>query len=473
MLTSTGIGSGLDIDSIVTAIVDAERLPLMARVNARRAEVDTLVSGFGILQAQLESIRANVASLADASKLKATQASTTDASAITVEASSAAQPGSYALNVSALASAHSLVSGTFAATTEVVGSGTLSIKVGTGAAKEITVASNSTVAEVRDAINTSNSGVTASILKDGASYRLMMSADTTGAANTISISVTNDGDSSNSDNAGLSQLAYNANEAHLSQSLSAADAVFTLNGLSLTSSTNQITDIVDGVDVTLSSITTSSVSLSVTRDSSKITGFVESFVSAYNSYIGSSKSLIKYDATTGEAGSLQGDAMSRAMLSQVRGLITGTYSDVGGNYDALTDIGVTLQADGSLKIDNAKLDTAVRTDLDSLEKLFVGQTVSGATYKGLATKLDELMDSFLDETGLLPVKLEALDARIVDIEKDRAVFDARMLALEERTLRKFNAMDLLLGEITSTGDMLKAQLDALPGFANLRQSGSR
>ena len=249
--------------------------------------------------------------------------------------------------------------------------------------------------------------------------------------------------------------------------------MFTLNGLSLTSSTNQITDIVDGVDVTLSSITTSSVSLSVTRDSSKITGFVESFVSAYNSYVGSSKSLIKYDATTGEAGSLQGDAMSRAMLSQVRGLITGTYSDVGGNYDALTDIGVTLQADGSLKIDNAKLDTAVRTDLDSLEKLFVGQTVSGTTYKGLATKLDELMDSFLDETGLLPVKLEALDARIVDIEKDRAVFDARMLALEERTLRKFNAMDLLLGEITSTGEMLKAQLDALPGFANLRQSGSR
>ncbi|NCG06521.1 MAG: flagellar filament capping protein FliD [Gammaproteobacteria bacterium] len=473
MLTSTGIGSGLDIDSIVTAIVDSERLPLMARVNARRAQVDTLVSGFGILQTQLESIRTNVASLADASKLKATQASTTDASAVTVEASSTAQPGSYIVNVSALASAHSLVSGTFAATTEVVGSGTLSIKVGTGSATQITVASNSTVAEVRDAINASNSGVTASILKDGASYRLMMSADTTGAANTISISVTNDGDSSNSDNAGLSQLAYNANETHLSQSLNAADAAFTLNGLSLTSSTNQITDIVDGVDVTLSSITTSSVSLSVTRDSSKITGFVESFVSAYNSYVGSSKSLIKYDATTGKAGSLQGDAMSRAMLSQVRGLITGTYSDVGGNYDALTDIGVTLQADGSLKIDSAKLDTAVRTDLDSLEKLFVGQTVSGTTYKGLATQLDELMDGFLDATGLLPEKLEALDARIVDIEKDRAVFDARMLALEERTLRKFNAMDLLLGEITSTGDMLKAQLDALPGFANLRQSGSR
>ena len=473
MLTSTGLGSGLDIDSIVTAIVDAERVPLMARVDARRAEVDTLVSGFGILQTQLEAVRTNLASLSDASQLNATQATTTDSSSVSISATSAAQPGFYALNVTNLAAAHSLVSGTYSATTDVVGSGTLSIAVGSGVATDVTIAANSTVAEVRDAINAANTGVTASILKDGSSYRLMINANETGAANTISISVTNDGDNSDSNNAGLSQLAFNTNEAHLSQSRSAADAVFTLNGLSLTSSTNQINEIVDGVNVTLNTTTSSAVSLSISRDSSKITGFVEGFVTAYNTYVGSTKSLVKYDATSGEAGSLQGEAMSRSMISQIRGLITGTYSNVGGNFDTLTDLGITLQADGSLKIDGAKLDTAVRTNLDSVEKLFVGQTVSGTTHKGLATQLDELMDSFLDATGLLPGKLEALDARIVDIEKDRAVFDARMLALEERTLRKFNAMDLLLGEITSTGDMIQAQLDALPGFANLRQSGSR
>lgn len=473
MLTSTGLGSGLDIDSIVTAIVDAERVPLMARVDARRSDVDTLVSGFGLLQTNLEGVRTSLASLADASQLKATQASSSDASSVAVSANSLAQPGFYALNVSAVAAAHSLVSGTFSAITDVIGSGTLSVSVGSGSATNITVAANSTLAEVRDAINASGSGVTASILKDGASYRLMINADDSGAANTVSISVTNDSDNVNSDNAGLSQLAYNTNESHLTQSRAAADAAFTLNGLALTSSTNQITDIVDGVDVTLNSVTTSAVSLSISRDTSTITGFIESFVSAFNTYVGSAKSLTKYDATTGEAGSLQGDAMARSMLSQVRGLITGTYSGVGGNFDTLTDLGITMQASGSLKIDGAKLDTALRTDLDSVEKLFVGQTVSGTTYKGLATQLDELMDGFLDATGLLPVKLEALDARIVDIEKDRAVFDARMLALEERTLRRFNAMDLLLGEITSTGDMLKAQLDALPGFANLRQSGNR
>ena len=473
MLTSTGLGSGLDIDSIVTAIVDAERVPLMARVDARRAEVDTLVSGFGLLQTQLEQVRSSLASLADASQLNATQASSSDTTLVDITASSAAQPGFYSLSVSTLAAAHSLVSGTFSATTDVIGSGTLSISVGSGSATDITVAANSTVAHVRDAINASNAGVTASILKDGASYRLMINADDSGAANTVAITVTNDSDSVNSDNAGLSQLAYNANESHLTQSRAAADAAFTLNGLALTSSTNQITDIVDGVDVTLNSVTTTAVSLSISRDSSTIKAYVESFVSAFNEYVGSAKSLIKYDADTGEAGSLQGDAMSRSILSQVRGLITGTYSDVGGNFDTLTDLGITMQATGSLKIDDATLDTVIRTDLDSVEKLFVGQTVSGTTYKGLAVQLDELMDSFLDATGLLPVKLEALDARIVDIEKDRAVFDARMLALEERTLRRFNAMDLLLGEITSTGDMLKAQLDALPGFANLRQSGSR
>ena len=473
MLTSTGLGSGLDIDSIVTAIVDAERLPLMSRVAARRAEVDALVSGFGILQTQMASLRTSLASLSDASQLKATQASSADASAVSITASSSAQPGGYSMGISALASAHSLVSRTFSATTTTVGSGTLSIAVGSNAATDVTIAANATVSDVRDAINASNSGVTASILKDGSSYRLMINADDTGAANTIAVTVTNDSDSVNNDNAGLSQLAFNANESHLTQSRAAADAAFTLNGLSLTSATNDIKNIVDGVDVTLNAITSTAVSLSISRDSSKITGFVESFVSSYNTYMGSTKSLIKYDAKTGDAGSLQGDAMTRSMLSQVRGLITGTYANVGGNFDTLTDLGITLQADGSLKIDGAKLDTAIRTDLDSVEKFFVGQTVSGTTHKGLASQLDDLMDGFLDTTGLLPEKLKALDARIVDIEKDRAVFDARMLALEERTLRKFNAMDLLLGEITTTGSMLQAQLDALPGFANLRQSGSR
>ena len=102
MLTSTGLGSGLDIDSIVTAIVDAERVPLMARVDARRAEVDTLVSGFGLLQTQLESVRTSLASLSDASQLNATQATTTDASSVSISATSAAQPGFYALNVLSL-----------------------------------------------------------------------------------------------------------------------------------------------------------------------------------------------------------------------------------------------------------------------------------------------------------------------------------------------------------------------------------
>ena len=296
-----------------------------------------------LLQTQLEQVRSSLASLADASQLNATQASSSDTTLVDITASSAAQPGFYSLSVSTLAAAHSLVSGTFSATTDVIGSGTLSISVGSGSATDITVAANSTVAHVRDAINASNAGVTASILKDGASYRLMINADDSGAANTVAITVTNDSDSVNSDNAGLSQLAYNANESHLTQSRAAADAAFTLNGLALTSSTNQITDIVDGVDVTLNSVTTTAVSLSISRDSSTIKGYVESFVSAFNEYVGSAKSLIKYDANTGEAGSLQGDAMSRSILSQVRGLITGTYSDVGGNFDTLTDLGITCR----------------------------------------------------------------------------------------------------------------------------------
>ena len=124
MLTSTGLGSGLDIDSIVTAIVDAERLPLMSRVAARRAEVDTLVSGFGILQTQMASLRTSLASLSDASQLKATQASSADASTVSITASSSAQPGGYSMGVSALASAQPDLWRISSATATTVGAGT-------------------------------------------------------------------------------------------------------------------------------------------------------------------------------------------------------------------------------------------------------------------------------------------------------------------------------------------------------------
>ena len=113
------------------------------------------------------------------------------------------------------------------------------------------------------------------------------------------------------------------------------------------------------------------------------------------------------------------------------------------------------------------------TNFASVEKFFLGETVSGVVVTGFGTQLDALLDGFLDPDGLITEKLTSLDSKLEEIEADRTLYTRRMEALEERYYRQFNAMDTLLGQLTTTGEMLKNQLDALPGYQNLRQSGNR
>lgn len=487
MVTATGLGSGLDINALVTAIVDAERVPTMARIDGRKTDVDALVTGYGSLKTALSTLQAAAESLADTTKLNATTASTSSTAA-SVTATSAAQPASYALDVSQLASAQSLVSGSFASTSTVVGSGTLTIGIGTptynsapndktyasfsqASTADITIAANSTLADVRDAINASSANINASILQSGGSYQLMITGDSTGANQGISVSVSGDSSGTDSDNTGLSQLVFNTATQQMSQVKAPTDAAFSLNGLALTSNTNTITDVVDGLTLTLESTTSSSTNIAVSRDTAAITATIEAFVSAYNNFAGAQKTLTKYDTTSGDSGALQGDAMTRTIVTQVRTALTNEIQGLTGTLSVLSQLGVSIQQDGSLKSDATVLDTAVRTKMDSVEKFFIGETVSGTLIAGFATTFDTLLDGFLDTDGLISDKLSALDDKLKVIETDRQTFTRRLESLEDRYLRQFNAMDSLLGQITTTGDMLQSQLDALPGYQNLRQSG--
>lgn len=490
MVTATGLGSGLDINTLVTAIVDAERTPLIARVDAKKANIDNLVSGYGSLQTAMAAVRDSVAKLADATQLNATSATSSQASAVSLTADSTAQIGTYSVSVSQLAQPQSLISGNFSAATDVVGSGTLTIGVGTPSynaspnettyasfnqrtSVSITIAANSTLADVRDAINAANAGVNASILQDGSNYKLMINGDSAGLGNALSLTVSGDSSGTDTDSSGLSQLAFDASTANLTQTVAPQDAMLSLNGLSVTSSSNTVTNVVDGVSLTLLSTTSSNATVSISRDTAAITGLVDTFVSAYNTYVGSQKSLTKYDATTGDAGFLQGDAMTRTMISQIRALIADEITGLTGNISVLSDLGISVETDGSLKTNAITLDTAVRTNFDSVQKFFVGETVSGAAVSGFAGQIDTLLDSFLDSDGLILTKLSSLDDKLKAVEEDRLLYNQRMEALEARYLRQFNAMDALVGQLTSTGDMLKSQLDALPGYQNLRQSGNR
>jgi flagellar hook-associated protein 2 len=461
----------------------------MARVDSRKAGVDTLISGYGMLSTSLTSLRDAVAKLADSAQLNATSATTSQSSALTVSASSTAQAADYTVDITQLAQAQSLVSGNFTATSDVVGSGTLTIAVGTPtynaapnqttyasfsqtSSVDITIAADSTLADVRDAINASSASVNASILYDGSNYRLMVNGSSTGAGQGISVTVSGDGAGTDTDTSGLSQLAFNATTSNLSQVRQPQDAAFTMNGLSLSSSTNTVTSVVDGVTLTLLATTSSSASISVSRDSTAIVDNISAFVTAYNDYEASQKSLTKYDVLTQESGDLQGEAMTRTMVTQVRGMITDEIAGLTGDISKLTELGITVQSDGTLKADTTTLENAVQTKFSAVEKFFVGETVSGNAITGFGTQLDDLLDEFVDTGGLIPDKLTALDSKLTSIEADRTLYTERMQALEDRYYRQFNAMDNLLGQLTTTGEMLKNQLDALPGYQNLRQSGN-
>lgn len=490
MITATGLGSGLDIDTLVQSIVDAERVPLMARVDAREDHVDSLISGYGIMQTNMSAIQDAVTILSDTTSFGITKAESSLSSSVAVSVTSAAQPGEYEIDVSQLAQTQSLVGGGFAASTDIVGSGTLTIAIGTPtynaspddstyasfnqtSSVDITIAADSTLADVRDAINAANAGVNASILYDGSQYRLMINGETSGINQGIAITVSGDGSGTDTDSSGLSQLAFNGTTANLSQVRAPMDAALSINGLSLTATSNSVSNVVDGVTLNLSELTSTSVSVSVSSDTATLKSYVDDFVTAYNTYLVAQKELTAYDATTGDSGSLQGDAMERTMVSQLRELIAEEVTGLTGTISTLTDLGITVQDDGTLLSDETTLDQALQTNLTDVEEFFLGATVAGVAVSGFATKLDTLLDSFLDTDGLLVTKLSSLDDRLTDIEEDRDLYTRRMDALEARYFSQFNAMDTLLGQITSTGDMLQTQLDALPGYQNLRQSGNR
>lgn len=490
MVTATGLGSGLDINALVTGIVDAERVPLMERLDSRKSDVNGLVTGFDSLSGNLSSIRDAITNLVDSNKLNATATESTQSSVVSATASATAQTGTYEVNVSQLAETQSLISGNFTATSDIVGSGTLAIAIGTPtynsspndgtyasftqtSTVNVTIPADATLAGVRDAINSSSAGVNASILFDGSNYRLMLSGNSTGAAQAIAITVSGDSAGSDTDASGLSQLAFDTTTANLTQVREAKNAALTINGVSLTSTSNTVTNVVDGLSLTLQGTTSSSATVSIAHDSASVIDAINSFVTAYNTHNGSQKSLTKYDVTTGAAGVLQGDAMTRTILTQLRNMITTEIVGLTGSIANLTDLGITVQSDGSLKVDEATLETAVTTNFASVEKFFLGETVSGVVVTGFGTQLDALLDGFLDPDGLITEKLTSLDSKLEEIEADRTLYTRRMEALEERYYRQFNAMDTLLGQLTTTGEMLKNQLDALPGYQNLRQSGNR
>ena len=475
MVAVTGTGSGLDIDGLVASLVAAERVPAESRLNAREASITSLSTSFTSAKSAVSDFESAANKLALATTFSQFTTSSSDTTKATISATSAASLGSYQLGVTNLASAQTLASGAFTATSDTLGTGTLTIALGTPSytgstyssfsqtsSVDITIdSSNNTLAGVRDAINNAGAGVNASILKNGDDYQLLLVSEETGLSKSMSITVS-DSEGGDADDSGLSRLAFNSSGSQLTQYAAGANANFSINGLAVSSASNTVTDVIDGVTLNLLSATSSAITIDVKTDTDTIVADVQAFVDKYNAYASLFKDLTKYDATTGTAGALQGDSTARSVMSQIRSELGQSVTGLSGSYTSLADVGISIDKSGVMTFTESTFKTAFAAAPTEVTGVFASTTVSGTAVEGVAEKLETLMEGFLvSTTGIFDSRISSLSTQLTAISDDRTDLARRMQSLEDRYFAQLNAMDSLLAEIETTGNFLTQQFEAM------------
>lgn len=400
-ITSTGLGSGIDINSLVGQLVAADRTPASNRLDRQESSLQAKISALGVVKSSLNDVRTAVDALKDPSKFQGMQTVSSDNTVVSASATGTADVADYQLSVKKLAQAHGLGSKRFQSVTDTVGTGTLTIKFGTtsfdgtgsipngftqnadkGTLTLTVDSSNNTLAGLREAINKANAGVRASIVNDGGGYRLVLNSADSGAKNSMEISVSDPG------NSGLAAFSFNAASAQMTQLKAAQDAVVSINGLDVTSSTNTVSNALEGVTLRLLKTSDAVVNMSVAPNNGDITKAVQGLVDKFNAAVDMVSKTSNFNATTKQAGVLSGEASVRGAIGQLRALISQPVEGLTGSVRSLLDIGVKTEANGKLALDTTKLNSALAANRDDVIALFapVGQpSDSGVSYLASTT----------------------------------------------------------------------------------------
>ncbi|MES2365346.1 MAG: flagellar filament capping protein FliD [Pseudomonadota bacterium] len=398
IISSPGIGSGLDVNSIVSQLMAVEQQPLTA-LNNKVASYQAQLSGYGQIQSALSQFQSAVQGLSSPAQFQSVTATLADSTVATASASAGVTAGSYALEVSSLAQAQKLVSAGQVNTNTAIGSGTtttLTFDFGTisggtfsngtytgasftsngAGSKSITIdSSNNSLAGIRDAINSANMGVSATIVNDGSATpnRLVLTDSTTGISNSMKISVSGDATISSL----LSQDPANNTGQALTETVSAQNANFKLDGVAITKTSNTVTDAIQGVTLNLAKTNVGSpTSLTVAQDTGSVTNAVNAFVKAYNNITQTLTAATAYNPATKTAALFNGNASVSLMQNQIRNVLSAPIGGGGSAYTMLPQIGITFQKDGTLAVDSTKLQTALTSNFNDIAGLFaaVGKT---------------------------------------------------------------------------------------------------
>jgi flagellar hook-associated protein 2 len=475
-LSSPGISSGLDVNTIVTQLMAVERQPITDLQN-KQTTFQSQLSAYGQVKSALATLQTAVQSLSNPTKFNVFTGTVSDGNVLSVTAGSSAAPASYQVETTQLAQQHKISSGNYAATTDVIGTGSLTIEFGTydGTAGTFTSnadktpvsitidSTNNTLSGIRNAINSANAGVSASIINDGTGNRLVITSKDSGISNSIKITTT-DGDGTNTDSSGLSALAYDPAAAsgsgkNMSQLAEARNALFTIDGIAINKSSNTVTDAIEGVTLNLTSTNVGQpVSISVSQDTQVISTNVQAFVKAFNDANTLIRNLTAYDAANNKASVLTGDSTVRSVSTQLRSILT---SSIGGSLDTLSQIGIGFQQDGSLAVDTTKLQTALDFNSSSVTSLLASDGSSPSSLKGIATQVNDYLTSVLGDTGSITSRTDGLNSSIKQMTDRQADLENRMTLIEARYRAQFTALDTMLASMNTTSTFLTQQLAAL------------
>ncbi len=457
-IQANGIGSGLDVNSLVSQLISAEGAPLQQRITRHEVQVTTKVSALGTLKGALAAFKSALDPLKTVDAFQSRKATSADTTIFTVTAGTDAVAGHYDVEVVQLAKAHQLASAPFlAGSSAAVGHGVLTISVGADTFNVTIDPAAATLDDIRNAINSAagNTGVQATLLNTAGGARLVLTASETGASNVIKVAASG-GDG------GLNQLVYDPlappipPAPGLTQLEPAQNALIRVATFDIESGTNVFEDAIDGVTITaVKESAGKEVALDVAFDKSSVQSRIQKFVTEYNAMQTQLAKLGSYNAETKAAGPLLGDSLLRAIETETRRGLSEPVSGISGTYTTLASIGITTNASGALQVDNAKLTKALDADPQGVSELFGSET-------GIAARLSSRLEDRLATDGDIEGRNTRLKTELKDIERDKEAFTLRMTQIEARYRKQFTALDSLLSQLQSTSSYLAQQLGNLP-----------
>lgn len=449
-ISSLGVGSGLDLGTLVQSLVDAERAPTENRLNRKQSTARTQLSALGALKSAASNLLSAVEALKDfETELKA--ASSDDDTVAVSVGGDGAVPGRYRIQVQTLARAQSLASEPFDDPDAALGAGTLTLTVGAESVDIDLADGANTLSDVRDAINSSDAGVNAVIVRDGEAHRLLLTSEESGLDHQMTLTVSGTLDT---------RLA----SAQMTETAAAQDASFSVNGLALSASTNTVDDVISGLTLALNGTTEGedAIALTVEPDRGAVREKLNAVVTAYNALAGRVTELGRSDLEAASRGPLVGDSTLRSLESQLATAFSSTVDvepDGAAEGDSvpltnLLQIGLSRNVSGKASLDADKLEEALETNEAGVEALL----------SGFAASFGAALESYTETDGLIEARTEGLNGQLKRIESQREALERRMEQVEARLRAQFSALDTMVAQFQRTSEFLSGQLAGLAGM---------